>query len=113
VGAKTGTVISRIEGLKRSPSLPVTMACAIRKRYLASHAERRHFFAFTGCKMRASAAKSEKSSFGEHFSWGGPMFINRLRRVLQIIRDRSVATTQTAVAGLMRFRESFTAPKIS
>jgi DNA-binding XRE family transcriptional regulator len=29
VGAKSGTVVSRIEGLKRSPSLPVTVACAL------------------------------------------------------------------------------------
>jgi DNA-binding XRE family transcriptional regulator len=29
VGAKSGTVVSRIEGLKRPPSLPVTLACAL------------------------------------------------------------------------------------
>jgi DNA-binding XRE family transcriptional regulator len=29
VGAKSGTVVSRIEGLKRPPSLPVTVACAL------------------------------------------------------------------------------------
>ena len=29
VGAKNGAVVSRIEGLKRSPSLPVTVACAL------------------------------------------------------------------------------------
>jgi DNA-binding XRE family transcriptional regulator len=29
VGAKSGAVVSRIEGLKRSPSLPVTVACAL------------------------------------------------------------------------------------
>jgi DNA-binding XRE family transcriptional regulator len=29
VGAKSGAVVSRIEGLKRPPSLPVTLACAL------------------------------------------------------------------------------------
>jgi DNA-binding XRE family transcriptional regulator len=29
VGAKSGAVVSRIEGLKRPPSLPVTVACAL------------------------------------------------------------------------------------
>jgi len=29
LGAKSGAVVSRIEGLKRPPSLPVTLACAL------------------------------------------------------------------------------------
>jgi DNA-binding XRE family transcriptional regulator len=29
VGAKSGTVVSRIEGMKRPPSLSVTLACAL------------------------------------------------------------------------------------